>query len=1149
MAYSVTVVFADDPQPITDRDLYGSPKPIGRGLVERVEIGGYGESGLVFYTAPAESRLTYTPRLSPGDPNLGDTGGRFEIEARVPCLFSSTPVLLALVFDLNTQEGSLTQLDLGETSLLGDLRRGGHGAAAKRALRRHEPHRSPLLRELGGRGLLLWDARDLDNPLVRPDRGGSYHHVDRPDEDAGWVPVWDTPSLDFSFRPLPGTTLETPVFTTTARIRGELAAYGYRAPLPSGSPAVRLIQVPASAVEGAPQIARGVRTWYVAVRNLPYAWGRSIWNDVIGELTRPGELDELHAALFSPLLVTEPAPHPGEPTRPQRGAKPLPVPQKGEDAGALCWDLVLTSGDLPTSRTSSFAHCHALRLVTGVQKVYVQARFPLLRDHAGAPIETLLTVQGNSPASGDLGWPRTLETPLQEPGLAIETGLLVGTGPRQRLRIGALDLRFATSPPPDASTPAGEENGGIFRYRLVPDGRREHYRWEETWVELTWATAAASPGGQDDLPGETFVACGGDEPSVSSAPRRSGTAGGDDAFEHALACADQRERPLVIPYPRPLEEETGTAPARLLLRVSEHARQQDLRRIDLRLTSLPVPPDGESGGLLPAGNDELRDACGDEDGSGRDGVVVLDRAPLMVAKIGFPALGSLDDPAAGNEVANWSSYGSGAGTWNIRFPGTRGFCLTLPPQAVGETMEKYHTLGEGERADFRLSPPTMLAMRQSYFRQSFAEAPWNLRNLLADPGRELQGAQLDHLQYELLYGLSCRVDYPYMRIAELEALIGQAPGPLPPRPSWAPRRAVTAGASTGEPADREAIADYDETRLNWAATRHRLRQRLGIFELWDIRRLDTLDLDQNITCWIRQAPGDLESSPPSELLPVPKADLADPFLAPTDPANKSRLEGGVTWGFESRNVYQAVVRPGPGNSWPRSSGAAIDDLRLSALGGYGHQMAAFDHWRSKVLADVAMGRAYSYTLERIGRIAVWWNRAKHVIVYERSVLPSAQFAGFQNSLAGRAVLRKVDEYVELLENDRKYPDRPNAEARATGFVAACTFSDDPNRIVRFRVLSAWGSDVGTIGWKVPLWRPGAQPAEVYPKPLVNLTVLASTDGKSLPRKVTIADPENLFFYTDTQVPPEDLGDPTIDLSNTDLWAPVESIDFADEARP
>ncbi|HEX6901327.1 MAG TPA: hypothetical protein VF789_16500 [Thermoanaerobaculia bacterium] len=913
------------------------------------------------------------------------------------------------------------------------------------------------------------------------------------------------------------------VFETTAKVAGQgLKAYGSSEGVSQQT--IRLVQIPRYLVCGDAEAQDKIPTWYVALMGLPYSWGRSVWNSVMGELVRASELDVQHGPLFAPIF---------------------------DPAGSGFWDSVYEVQEPLSTDGRVSAVSHALALHGNNDDTWGQATFPLLRNHIGEAIKALLPLTKGFPAdlsASDNSRFRDLMKHLlkltRDSGLSLRLRRkksIAVISPNRSVRIGALDVTFASS-----TRDTGKEGETLQKWMLT-ESRRENfsgkYEWNDASMDLDWSIEALAPGGQDDVTGEFYADC---DPSLQIPASQQ--------EEHDLECTQRRERPLVVPLPKAAASPlTG-----IVLNVQERARQGDLRRIDLVLRRT------DGGGNT---GDELKEleVCFPENENKMDRVAVLDREPFLVAKVSFPTLGSLENAAAGNEIANWQSYGSDAGTWHIRFPNAQNFCLTLPPQGVGETMEKRKEhkqgLAEGDLADFRLSPPAFLAMRERYYKQNFPEAPWNLRRLLSDPERELPGAHLEHLQYELLYGLSCRIDYPFMRLAEISALVGDVMGPLPRNPAWVPFK--------GAKVDGEAQGDYLEARRRWIRLAQRTRQRLGIFELWDIRKLDTLELKEDVTCWIRQMPrdhhlpGDPTDEPsdetkrpktlPDGLVKVRKADLANPV--PLDPdAPDPGLKGGATWGFESRNIYQAVLRPHDGK-WPQSSGAAMKDTRLSALGGYGHQMAAFDNWRTKILADVSMGRTWSYTLERIGRVGVCWNRCKHVIVYERTVVRSPLFgpkAGkedAQNPHEGRAVLRKVDEFVEVLQNSRRYPDQGKGDAKATGFITECSFSEDPNQVVRFRVRGSWGTDVGNVGWKIPIWRPGEEPKELFPKPVVHFTVMASVDGESVPRKVAIANPENLYFYTDTTVPPEALDDPSVDLSNTDAWLPVEGVDFVDQARP
>ena len=235
------------------------------------------------------------------------------------------------------------------------------------------------------------------------------------------------------------------------------------------------------------------------------------------------------------------------------------------------------------------------------------------------------------------------------------------------------------------------------------------------------------------------------------------------------------------------------------------------------------------------------------------------------------------------------------------------------------------------------------------------------------------------------------------------------------------------------------------------------------------------------------------------------------------------LAGGWAWPFESNNILQAVLRD------RLSTDAEVNRLYFSALGGWGHEKASFDNGNTTIYTEVAMGRISSITLERRGRISVFFNRAKHVIVYRRTTAASRQFYLEQEPLIGNPVLRKVEEYVELLEEDRPFPDR-TASNSSRGFVTACFFPGQ--RPPRILVNSRWGQDVGDIGWKVPLWIRNAAPADVYPKPQVILKLAAETEDLKTP--ASIYDPEKLFFFTAT--------DPKLG-ADVEGWPPVQGVDF------
>ena len=155
------------------------------------------------------------------------------------------------------------------------------------------------------------------------------------------------------------------------------------------------------------------------------------------------------------------------------------------------------------------------------------------------------------------------------------------------------------------------------------------------------------------------------------------------------------------------------------------------------------------------------------------------------------------------------------------------------------------------------------------------------------------------------------------------------------------------------------------------------------------------------------------------------------------------------------------------------------------------------------------------------------HHAKHIVVYTRSVRASRQFYAEQPPLEGRPILRKTSEYVEITQKDRAYPENGDATP-VTGPLLGAEFKS-----IRINVDSVWGSDHGP-GWKVPLWKRGATPADVYPRPHIVLELAIDPAKGAGSRKCEIQDPDKLYFYTDPKQPSQ----------NTDDWPLVEFIDFS-----
>jgi len=493
-------------------------------------------------------------------------------------------------------------------------------------------------------------------------------------------------------------------------------------------------------------------------------------------------------------------------------------------------------------------------------------------------------------------------------------------------------------------------------------------------------------------------------------------------------------------------------------------------------------------------------------------VVVLDRNPFLVAEVEFPSFTQQHPGSESAIVAQWNSTQGDGPSWMIQPASDQTVELIFPPQGIGETIAKEGSIQAQGVVDTRLAPPSHFSIYPSYFKQRYVEVPWNLRRILGYPGQRAPGVGIKQLQFELLYGLSCSTDYPYLRLAEIWSLFGQIPGRM---------RSVLAWSAGSKDETEKSLNYYKKYRRKWSELYNQYLNRLAIYEPWDSHQPGSLTLNEKIRCEIRET-ADLKRpvAGPACEIPPGHQDFQD-----------TGILGGAVGGFESRNVYCALMRN------PKSTGAQLVEPMFSAYGGYGTTTAEFDNGLTRISAHIIQGRIESYTVERFGRIAVFWNKAKHVIVYERTVAPSQQFP--HTSLLGRAVVRKVREFVEILETTRNYPEKDTPPS-VRGFVANCDFGK--NAVIP--VDGSWGNDVNTSGWKIPLWNPAtqsiAETKDVYRKPTITLGSLCDENKKPIVLPQRLEEPEKLFFYTNTTVNAD---------RDTDNWKPVAGIDYVDLASP
>lgn len=511
-------------------------------------------------------------------------------------------------------------------------------------------------------------------------------------------------------------------------------------------------------------------------------------------------------------------------------------------------------------------------------------------------------------------------------------------------------------------------------------------------------------------------------------------------------------------------------------------------------------------------------------GSGRHDVdaVVLDPSPFTVARVI-----SRTEVEPNGLLAEYTDDSDQAPEW--AFASAEGdMTAVLPPQVIGEEMIK-GILHIGKESvpfkdrlfDFRLSPPATLLLDRTDIDTARTTAPWSLRRLLGQrPG--VVGTKLTAAEFELLYGLLSRIkDVPGLRIAELDALIGRMP--FPDIFLDILRASALAGPS---PSPIEALRS-----TYCVSVADHIRAMLYRPSWWPVFRDFTSRRQAIIT-----GEGVLGALRSKRATANPFAiDKFHDFETNSGPETRSGppLRGGVDWPFQSKNVYDELVGA------PATSSLTLEGLAFGSLGGSGKQTAEFNNGKTLIISETTQGRLDSVTVIRIGRIAMLWNRARHVIVYERSTRRAPRYAlGKDDGIDtwetqsadfdGMAALRKVREYIEITEQKRAYPDSP-ATRPIAGPLKASFFET-----TIIPVKSTWGRDVPS-GFVIALRGPLLDAeARFFPFPkifLKNARARAKGEGTV---DHQLKRPSELLFYTSTRR--EDGGD-------TDQWPPVPDIDF------
>jgi hypothetical protein len=676
------------------------------------------------------------------------------------------------------------------------------------------------------------------------------------------------------------------------------------------------------------------------------------------------------------------------------------------------------------------------------------------------------------------GFKATLTNQTTVPGI---------TQSNQKVRIGSLDLTFGGDP-----KGVGNDPGPVQILQMIDLSPTTAETIPRFLSQLNLPLITVTPGGQDGLPSSEYAP---ENASVSQT--------------HSERCMERRfngSAPVVIPiWPKVAADAQNPA---FLLHVDETNQDAYSQTVALTLRNLGGGP-----------------------ASGKPRVIVVDSDPFLVAAIDYQPLTAANNS---NIVALWNSGAIEGAAWQLQ-TGDQPFTLTLPPQGIGEEMpkDKKDGIATSTPLDFRLSPPAPLTLKASYFAQNFTEAPWNLRRILGYPGQRDAGAGVVSLSFELLYGLACTVDAPLLRLAEIFALVGRIPGRIAAQTFVNPPKSV--GPALTSDQLTTINTGYELKRWNWSLAAELYSKRVALLEprasgdnygstagaAGASAAPEVFTLSDGVSCTFRSTADLYYSADPNYKDSKTQMGVDDN----TFPVVNTGLKGGVTWPFESSRIFHATVRN------PKSSSATASGLALSPLGGTGTVRAGFDKDLSTITATTEIGRTSKETVARLGRIGVFHNLARYVIEYERDTSPSRQFWDNHTEFNRIPVLRKVREFVEILE-----PVATLSNSSQTYPGAGCV------RSIEFKqrfipVTAAWSSNVGDNGWKIPLWYkpdsldPDGTKPYVYKLPEV---VFNFAGAEAADVECCILSVDKLFFYTETDAAAD---------SDPHRWPLVSGVDF------
>lgn len=505
-------------------------------------------------------------------------------------------------------------------------------------------------------------------------------------------------------------------------------------------------------------------------------------------------------------------------------------------------------------------------------------------------------------------------------------------------------------------------------------------------------------------------------------------------------------------------------------------------------------------------------------------VAVIDPAPFTVARVT-----DVLDLQGDKRIAEYSDDSEAPAGWEFRV-GRGHMDIVLPPQAIGEEMIKGRLAWPGsapvqevpfanEPFQYRFSPNAIVAVDRTDIDTARAPPPWMLRRLMARRSG-VTGVKIERADFELVYGLTTQVNAKQLRVAELDALIGRIPF-------------ADALVQLVRRSRDSATGDLKQTGTSPKArqTRHAKQQAAWL-----------LDLLHRPSWWpLFRSAGERGAVKVADDVKVslrPSRNTAHPFRIneyanrQPDPTRQP-LRGGVDWLFQSPNIYQELLDK------PESKNAQIEGVAFGPLGADGSQVASYANGKTIIISKTKQGHLESLVLMRIGRIARFWNHARHVIVYQRTSrraprygLGAADFPGDtydqqRPGFEGFMALRKVREYVEITQPRRALHDG-NPGVPLAGPIGQSTFET-----TIIPVKASWAKDIDQ-GQVINLWGPFEdQEKDFFPRPTIFVEAArAGEKGAGLvPNEAE--HPGEYQFFTSTRAH---------DGADTDAWPPWPGVD-------